>query len=337
MQSSLVEEYKFLSLVEEEIRQDMHHMERMKVSPRELGVRVRAHPGRLAIVARNKMHHADIVRVSYSGERNQTFIFDETNREIIEANHTAVVDFLAACQELSPPIKAMKAPRWSFTDVPADKVVSFIGSYQFHPDQAGMRADHMTGWIQRAAPDNLWNVVVIGSNKVHKRLDGTVVTLGDVDLGLGERVPAVNRAPLISPPKGTANIKALLSHDDWFADLDPEKVKAEGVTAKDDPRTVRRSLSERHGLVIVYPISKDSIPMRNAGGTASRRDMQAADHLIGIGLVFPDVERDGLAESGTYYSVHPDWEVAVPEEDDDVPEDLEGSLTVDGEKMAPKS
>jgi hypothetical protein len=337
MQSSLVEEYKFLSLVEEEIRQDMHHMERMKVTPRELGVRVRAHPGRLAIVARNKMHHADIVRVSYSGERNQTFIFDEINREVIEANHTAVVDFLAACQEILRPIKAMKAPRWSFTDVPADKVVSFIGSYRFHPDQAGMRADHMTGWIKRAAPDNLWNVVVIGSDKVHKRFDGTVVRLGDVDLGLGERVPAVNRAPLISPPKGKANIKALLSHDDWFADLDPEKVKAEGVMAKDDPRTVRRSLSDRHGLVIVYPISKDSIPMRNAGGTASRRDMQAADHLIGIGLVFPDVERDGLAESGTYYSVHPDWEVAVPEEDDDVPEDLEGSLTVDGEKMAPKS
>ena len=39
--------------------------------------------------------------------------------------------------------------------------------------------------------------------------------------------------------------------------------------------------------------------------------MQAADHLLGIGLIFPDVERDGFAEGGTYYSVHPDWEVAV--------------------------
>ena len=84
MQPSLAVEFKFLSLVEEEIRQDMHHMERMKVTPREMGVRVRAHPGRLAIVARNKMHHADIVRVSYSGERLQTFIFDETNSQVIE-------------------------------------------------------------------------------------------------------------------------------------------------------------------------------------------------------------------------------------------------------------
>ena len=107
--------------------------------------------------------------------------------------------------------------------------------------------------------------------------------------------------------------------------------------AKDDPRGVRRKLSDGRGLVIVYPISKDSIPMRAASGTRSRRDMQAADHLLGIGLIFPDVERDGLAEGGTYYSVHPDWEVAVPEDDDEVPEDREDSLTVDGEKVAPKS
>jgi len=145
--------------------------------------------------------------------------------------------------------KAPKAPRWSFADVPADKVVSFISSYRFHPDQSGMRADHMTGWIQRAAPDNRWNVVVIGSTKVHKRSDGTAVKLGEVDLGLGELVPAVNRAPLINPPRGTANIKALLSHDDWFADLDPEDVKAQGKHS--DPRvdgglvTVRSDLSRR--------------------------------------------------------------------------------------------
>ena len=63
--------------------------------------------------------------------------------------------------------------------------------------------------------------------------------------------------------------------------------------------------------------------------------MQAPDHLFGIGLIFPDVEREGLAEEGTYYSVHPDWEVAVPE-DDDVPEDREGDFSVDAEKAIPR-
>jgi Z1 domain len=337
MQPSLALEFKFLSLVEEEIRQDMHHMERMKVTPRELGVRVRAHPGRLAIVARNKMHHADIVRVSYSGDRRQTFIFDETNSQVIAANRKVVADFLAACQETSPINQARNASRWSIADIPAETVVSFISSYRFHPDQSGMRADHMVGWIQRAAMDYPWNVVVIGGDKAHKRSDGTVVILGEVELGLNKPVPAVNRAPLINPPKGTANIKALLSHDDWFADLDAGDVKDLGDMAKSYPREVRHKLSNGRGLVIVYPISKNSIPMGAARGTRSRRDMQAADHLLGIGLIFPDVERDGFVEGGTYYSVHPDWEVAVSGDDDEIPEDREDSLIVDGEKVVPKS
>jgi len=336
MQPSLALEFKFLSLVEEEIRQDMHHMERMKVTPREMGVRVRAHPGRLAIVARNKMHHADVVRVSYSGDRLQTFIFDETDPQVISENRQAVIDFLAACRQATAITKSENASRWSISDAPADAVMSLISSYRFHPDQAGMRSDHMIGWIQRAAPDNLWNVVIIGSDKIRKRADGSIVNLGEVDLGLAEMIPAVNRAPLINPPKGTANIKALLSHGDWFADLDAGEVKDLGELTKDDPREVRQKLSDGRGLVIIYPISKDSIPMREARGTHSRRDMQAADHLLGIGLIFPDVERDGFAEDGTYYSVHPDWEVAVPEDDDEIPEDREGSLVIDGEKVARK-
>ena len=83
----------------------------------------------------------------------------------------------------------------------------------------------------------------------------------------------MNRAPLINPPKGTANIKALLSHDDWFADLDPEDVKASRRHARKTTRAeVRRKLSDGRGLVIVYPISKDSIPMR-----CGERDARAAE------------------------------------------------------------
>ena len=197
-----------------------------------------------------------------------------------------------------------------------------------------MRPDHMSGWIRRAAPDNPWNVVVIGSDKVQKRQDGSPVALGDVDLGLSELVPAVNRAPLKLPPRGTANIKALLSKSDWFADLKPADVQSLGDLAR-DPRAVRRKYCEGRGLVIIYPISKDSIPMGVALKFENRRDMQAPDHLFGMGLIFPDVEREWLAEEGTYYSVHPDWEVAVLE-DEEVPEDREGNFSVDGEKVVPK-
>jgi hypothetical protein len=327
MQTSLAEEFRFLAMVEEEIRQDMHDMERAQVTPREMGVRVRAHPGRLAIVAGNKMQHADVVRVSYSGQRLQTFIFEETNRDVLEANENAVKELLASCGAATPAVN-MPRTRWRFSDIESDVIVSFIESYRFHQDQEVLRPEHLVGWIRRAAPTNLWNVVVIGSERIHRHLDGAPVELGAVDLDLSAPVPAVNRAPLINPPPGTANIKALLSHNDWFADLDPEYVKTLGDRSK-DPREVRREQCNGRGLLVIYPVSRHSIPMGPARATGSRRNMTAPEHLFGIGLVFPEVGKDGQGGEGTYYSVRPDWEVVVPE-DDEIPEDREASLTVDG-------
>lgn len=336
MQASLEADFKFLALVEEEIRQDMRHMERMKVTPRQLGIRIRAHPGRLAIVARNKMHHADAVRISYSGQRLQTFIFYEDNRVFTGDSTGALTEnlastrrFLAACRAHGPAVSEDGKPRWLFKDVPADLITSLVRSYTFHEDQSTVRKDDIVGWIQRAASDRPWNVAVIGSDKRHRDTAGQEIELGEVELGLERAVPAVNRAPLKDPKRatGTANIKALMSHNDWFADLDAQRVNALGDNAREDPRAVRRKLAEGRGLLVVYPVSKNSVPMGAALRTDSRRDMEADEHIIGLGLIFPDVDREGFADEGTYYSVHPDWEPsAVDEEEDDIPEDREPNM-----------
>jgi hypothetical protein len=332
LQASLADEFKFLALVEEEIRQDMHHMERMGVTPRELGVRVRAHPGRLAIVAKNKMQHADVVRISYSGQRLQTIIFDESDRFGVQtANLRATRRLIASLRETQEPIYARG--RWRFPEVPAAPVVAFLKEYTFHPDQVGMRADHMAGWIEKAAADRRWNVIVVASERKHKEPDGHAIDLGQVDIGLDTPIPTSNRAPLKEPTPPIANIKALLSHNDWFADLDPQSVREMKADSVDDPRAVRRSLAGGCGLMIIYPVSKDSVPMGVARTFDSRRAMSSDEHLIGVGLIFPDVDGEARAEEGTYYSVHPDWEVEVPAEDDEIPEDREASLTVDGGEL----
>lgn len=331
MQTTLAEEFKFLALVEEEIRQDMHHMERMKVTPRELGVRVRAHPGRLAIVARNKMRHADVVRISYSGQRLQTFIFDEEHDSVIQSNLQAGRQFIARCRKVSTFRRSRTSPRWLFTDVPNAEIVKLLNDYSFHDDQVGLQADHMNGWLLRAAKNSLWNVMVIGSDKKQLK-HGRMVELGEMDLGLDAPVPALNRAPLCEPGPGTANIKALLSHNDWFADLDPEVVRKLSKNERADPRTVRRDYAEGRGLLILNPVSMHSTPLGVALKFDSRRDMTAGDHLLGLGITFPEVDREGLADEGTYYSVHPDWEVEA-EEDDELPRDLEGDANIDGDQV----
>jgi hypothetical protein len=334
MQTSLGEEFKFLALVEEEIRQDIRHMERMKVTPRQLGVRVRAHPGRLAIVARNRMRHADAVKISFSGQRLQTFIFDEDNKVhagfpngVLTENLASVRKFLDECRILSREDVHETPARRLIKGVPGKAVTTLLRAYIFHEDQSNMRKGDMAGWIESAAQDRLWNVVVIGSNKNHRDMEGQVIPLGDTDLGFKTAVPNVNRAPLQNPESftGTANIKALMSHMDWFADLDPAIIRALDDGEKYDPRGVRRQYADGRGLIAIYPVSKDSVPMGAiAIRTGARRRMEADENLIGLGVIFPDVDREGFAAEGTYYSVHPDWEPSAADDDDDeIPEDTE--------------
>lgn len=323
IQRSLAYDYRFLALVEAEIRADIADMERQQLTPREVGVRVRAHPGRLAIVARNKMGAAQMVRVSYAGERLQTFMFERT-KAVADANINSVQSFIASALS-DRSIRADSDPlRWRLSDVPASTVCDLLTSYRFHPEQATMRGDFMAGWIRTEAPDSLWNVVVMSSGRQARTAEGEPVDLGSLDLGFGP-VPAVNRAPLAKPVAGTANIKALLNHADWFADLDPVAMKSYSNGQQLRPREIRRALANGRGVIIIYVVSKDSVP-QTAASKKSRINMEAAQHLVGLGVIFPELPSAASGGDSTYYGVKPDWEVEVTD-DDDLPADVIESET----------
>lgn len=351
MQAGLDEDYRFLALVEEELRQEIEHLERMNVPPRQLGVRIRAHPGRLAIVAKNKMGAASKVMVNYSGTRLQTFIFDVSGEPVQSAPDGALAHNLGMTERFVEDIDARYpfskvdgAERWIARGVPASLIRDFIETYSFHPDQMTMNPDHMSGWINKSAKDTRWNVVVMGSSAVRRQADGAVVAVEDVRLSPKVSVRPVNRAPLPTPDaeSGTANIKALMSRSDWFLDLDPLAVsaaeeeakraaaqankKADEKEAESDPKAIRAKLADGMGLLVLYPISKDSTPQKKSLEKETRRDMNAPEDLIGVGIVFPNVDKPGFASEGSYFSVKPDWEHEYEEaEDDEIPADSEGS------------
>ena len=319
LQKSLAQEFRFLALIEEEIRGDIRDMALMRQTPRQLGVRVRSHPGRLEIVARNKMRHAKKVSLSYAGQRLQTISFEETDTEVIQRNLMAARALVAEASTNRAVRRHVRGARWQIDDVPSQVVTRFLDSYSFGGVSGALNANDMIGWIEQAVPDRRWNIVVAGSTAQHLNASGDPLDLGSVDLGLGEAVPTVNRAPLRESAVGQANIKALLSTADWFADLDPDQVAA-CVDPETRPKEVRRQLAGGRGLIILMPIGRNSIPLTPRSVT-SRRNMQAPDHLVGVGIIFPSVT-EGSRASSNYYSVLPDWE-PEPYEEDEMPEDRE--------------
>jgi len=327
MTQGLKEDFRFLAAVEEEIRNDITHLEVEGVTPRQLGLRVRSHPGRLEIVARNRMHFVEQIQVTYAGQRHQTIWLHETDEEIISANRAAVREFVTGALQGGTASRIGTRSRWRLPQVDSDAVASLLKDYEFHPNQQRINSQRMRDWIEKFAPNASWNVVVVGSNARPKK-DGKPHELGASDIGLPFKVPNNNRAPLITPPPGTASIKSLLSHEDWFADLDPVEVSHEAAeTRRSDPASVRRNLAPETGLILLLPISRHSIPQGvalKAKDHPSRRDMAAPADLIGIGVIFPEVGANGLAGTGDFFAVVPDWEPAIlDDEDDELPIDDE--------------
>lgn len=326
MPEDLSQEFSFLALVEEEIRRDMRRLERMAVTPREFGLRVRSHPGRLSITATAKMVHADLVRVSYAGQRHQTIVLHEKDGASLRNNITATRDLIRTCRNECDVVSAGPA-RTQFFGLRADRVADFLSSFRFHPDQPGLRGDHIVGWIKRVVPDSLWNVVVIGTEKKMKETDGSLVDLGHLDLGLDHPLPLVNRAPLTKYDVGTANIKALLSRQDWLADFDPDLVKDLRKSGQSHEVLREQNGDTSSGMLIIYGVSKDSVPIRT---TNARREMRAEEHVIGLGLFFPQTSEGEAVSDSNYYSVKPDWDVVLDEEVD-FPYDTEDSASYGAE------
>jgi hypothetical protein len=329
MPEDLRDDFQFLALVEEEIRVDMRRLESRGVTPQEFGVRVRAHPGRLAITAAAKMRHADLVRVSYAGQRHQTFILHERETDVLEHNIAATRRLAMACVNRGAP-GIQDVERRQFHGVPIGDILEFLRAYAFHPGQPGLNSDHIAGWIEQCAANRSWNVVFTGSSKPARTPAGDVVELGTLDLGSGVVLPQVNRAPL-RHVVDAANIKALLSQRDWVLDADPELVRETyGSGLKYAEVRKELGLSEQ-GLIVVYAVSENSVPLRAPlpGREQSRRSSNAEASQIAIGLVFPEGAESLTSTDADYFAVRPDW---APEVDEDIelPVDSEGSANVDG-------
>ncbi len=321
----LQEEYRFLASVEDELRREMAKMEALNVTPGQFGVKVRAHPGRLSITQRNKMVHAERVKVSYEGQRIQTIVLHETDRQALETNLDAARHLAQASRLHAQELGRQDPARTQFRGVAQQVVLDFLGSYRFHADQPGLRKDHLLGWLRQAEPFD-WNVTFVGTGA---RPAGAGAADGSrtVDLGLAHHVTMVTRAPLKRPGPGVANIKALMSTSDWIVDLDGDLSSGAGLRTVSDFEDFRRTHAGGRASLIVYLVDPHSAPSRETA-RKSRRVMEAEVPIVALGLIFPDRAVSYVAKGASYYTVRPDWTVADEDDQDQLPIDTEGSVTI---------
>jgi len=277
--------FRFLAGVEHEIRLDIARFETEGLTPLQMAVRVRTHP-KIAITSALKMRKAVDLKMSFSGQRPQTILFSHRDTDWLTANLEAARRLVAAAAKRGI-VATSRGPNTLLEGVPVDDVLSFLDAdgYRFHELNAELQSEPLCHYIR--AQNNYdelqtWNVMIMS-----RRSD----RLGTVKLGLEKPVNLITRAKLTSSPPEYANINTLMSKVDRVADLD-----VAGAANLDDNSLLAHRTESRRGLLLLYPIAKDSQPDTKRGSDR-RAPLGAVEHMLGVAFAFPIAPFDPTPQS----------------------------------------
>jgi hypothetical protein len=268
--SDLAEDFRFLAEVEHDIREDIERYRGGKATPLELPVRIRSHP-RMQITAPTKMQFAVSFEASYSGQRPQTTYFNHRDAATIRHN------WEAASRLLNDALDAGARPepepsRIVLRDVEVDLILNFVSEFSFHQD-TDLRGALLERYIRKQTQHGAlsrWSIAIITRTGDRSR------TLGPFDVALLTRSRLAKSSTAV-----TANIGTLMSKPDRVADLMPS---AEATRLTDQELLTRRD-DDGRGLVLLYPIDKNSKPKKSAQD--HREALDGIDDLIGVAFAFP--------------------------------------------------
>lgn len=283
--------FRHLATVETEMRRDIDVYMHEDETPLTFAVRMRTHPS-LRVTSAAKMKSAVKAFSSYGGRRIQTRYF-HTDASWLQDNQDAARKLVArALLDSSRKDVNPERGRSVLHGVSHEYIVDFLGEYRFHRNSQECDAEVITRYIGkrlRAGSLRQWNVAVVGNPA-----DGGS---SDFEFAPGVRAGRVTRARLQSSEPGLADIKTLMSRVDAAVDL-PNVTR--GATEAQIKQARRRDLPDT-GLIVLYPIDKDSSPAERRQD--SREPLGAEDHVIGVGLVFPEpYEDDSVEWNGSYIS-----------------------------------
>ncbi|GAB4523321.1 MAG: Z1 domain-containing protein [Anaerolineae bacterium] len=277
MTRKLEEYFRTLATVEAEIRQDIAVYDLEKKTPKQFGVRIRTHPD-LNITAPLKMQHAVKAQVSFDDTVQQTVLFNHNQPDWLLNNINAVSQLINDLERQGLVLENREPHRF-FYNAPADSVVQFIRNYAFHENNRALQSAHLIGYINDQRHYGLlerWNIVIRGLTS--KQAD----MRRQIQLGR-HHFPLLVRARRDYDLRH-AHIGVLMSRGDVGADL----LKTPLTNIQEMESTAIKKLRGKEfpdvGLLIIYPIDKDSKPT-NSG--SKKIVLGAAEHVMGMGIVFP--------------------------------------------------
>lgn len=279
----IAEKFSMLAQVEDELRDEFNQYG-FGVTPDDIAPRIRTFPG-LQITRKLAMQGARANLINFCGYRPQTLFFPRENSTWLKHNINVTKKFLNSLKK-GP---AVKNGFNIFEDVSIDQVRKYIAEMNIDDRNSSFQKEPVLQFIDKAKETNFlkkWNIAVAGNKK------GKPFPISDnLTVNLLER----SRIDLKSTTDDEIYLKSITSPEDMLVDTtiygkpkDNTSISGRFILRKkyfDDLK------QDTPGLLLIYPINKDSEPMNKNGGRIS---LKASEHVIGITLIFPKENRKEL-------------------------------------------
>jgi hypothetical protein len=277
--------FRDLAVVEQELREEIAQYDQRKLTPLDLGVKIRKHSSML-VTSPLKMQAAQSIHISFSGDLIQTINFPFSDRDWLARNIDATQAFLSS---LGRPCQGFGTSRPIWRAVGCERVLSFLQEYQMDATAVRVRADMIRNYIARQvgqAELTSWLVAVMGLTHEDPELGGVNLgVVGSPTIAMMERTKLAHQN----------SFKVITSPDDQRIGLSDEQLRhAQKISQERGiqlPRAHRALRSPEEGVLLLYPISRCSgYKLRNkSGGTREPIyvDPDQGENVIGAAIIFP--------------------------------------------------
>lgn len=295
--NNTIEQFEFLSVLDQELRDEIKDMEIRGIRPSEYGPKVKNTPkvSFLRITAKNKMQEATAAEMDFSGSYSQTYLFDN-NKDFLEKNIEETAAFISSlgAPETRKEINIHADGSYIWRNVDFSLISNYLKKYSFQKRQEIFNdIDALHEWIDKLTKkDKLtkWNIILVG--KAHKG----VFPPNTWNSPVGPLIPVIRTKKSRTKEDGIIDIGVLRDPADIVKDIDLEGKNSDvydgikNFKSKFAKEIRRKAQMDRVPQLLIYVIDKDSKARQSikSADNPTRLNLEAPCNIVGICLNIPE-------------------------------------------------
>ena len=288
--------YSHIAQATEELRDQIRHMRRQHLSPKDFGLYVRSHPDTLIVTAINKMRDAERreYKINLSGKLTETFVLP-ADPAITEKNRQTVRNlFKKLIRDYPERLSELEKPRaYYWNEVPWQILESFIIKFTFHTQISNLQ-DAVIRYLHKVSckyPD-----VDVGFISLSNQKSENSFTLEDK-----WKITCQRRSVGTDTGK---NIKKPITEEGYFV-TNKQRVASRGAEqvglSEDKIKEAEKNAEKPENIADHHYRAVRSRPLLMLHMlTLTHKDKTVACRVPAIGISFPFLPNGGYSESVKY-------------------------------------